>query len=137
MVKKTSRRSGSGKGRGRHKTALTMLNIRVVAPMPSASVTAAVSVKPGERRRRRTAYLMSWIRLLVMPPCLAQHACLPDRLKISMAGRSVRSVSNRMIPGLARPCDLQGFRGRDGRRAVQALDLPRPIVDPGPAAGPL
>src|SRR5688500_2809587 len=55
-----TRRPGSGYGRGLRSTALTTLNTVVFAPMPSASDATATKVKPGDRRRSRSAYRTSW-----------------------------------------------------------------------------
>ena len=48
--------SASGYGSGLISTPYTTLKIAVVAPIPSASVNTAAAVKPGWRRRPRTAW---------------------------------------------------------------------------------
>ena len=51
--------SARGNGSGRSRTASTMLKIAVFAPMPIAIVSTAMTVKPGDRRSVRIAYLRS------------------------------------------------------------------------------
>jgi hypothetical protein len=61
----TASRSGSGYGSGLRRSALTTLKIAVVAPMPIASDSTMTKVKPGVRRKVRSAYWISCWRSLI------------------------------------------------------------------------
>ncbi len=84
----TCRRSASRYGSGSRRTPCTTLKMALVAPMPSASVSTATAVKPGARRRVRSAYATS-CRISMVYSALAR--VLLRRSSMSTHSRRERS----------------------------------------------
>ena len=135
VSERTTSCSGCGKGRGRRSTPSTMEKMAVVAPMPRASMRTAVSEKPGDLERWRTAIFRSRSTKSSWQGCgwvqpgnrMREARWIPDTVagKYWFHRRLGRRGTNG-VSGTVRRCpDQDGRGGRRGGAHVHAASRVR------------